>query len=158
MESEPKNNSLIRIATYNIRSGRNSRLEMALRAMRQMNVDLGVLTKARLTGIHTLAAEGYQVRATVATSHYQGGVALFWRDDANVFQVESEQSHGPNVMSFELVTGRRRFLVIGCYIPPSEIDGTTCSHITTARRRKPRLPLIVLGDLNVNFYNLKPND
>jgi hypothetical protein len=79
---------------------------MALRAMRQMNADLGVLTETHLTGIHTLEAEGYQVRAMVATSHNQGGVAIFWRDGADAWQVESERSHGPNVMSFELVTGR----------------------------------------------------
>jgi hypothetical protein len=38
-EAEP-NNEQVRIATYNIRSGRSNRLEMALRAMRQMNVSL----------------------------------------------------------------------------------------------------------------------
>jgi hypothetical protein len=54
-----------------------------------------------------LAAEGHQVWAVV-TSH-----TIFWRECANVFQVESELSHGSNVMSFELVTGRRQFLVVG---------------------------------------------
>jgi hypothetical protein len=39
----------IRIATYNIRSGRAGRLEMALRAMNQMNVDIGILMEAKLT-------------------------------------------------------------------------------------------------------------
>ena len=85
--------------------GWNSQLEMSLCAMRQMNKDLGILTETHLTGVHTRATEGYQVWATVVVSHSQGGVAIFWRDGVDTWQVESEHAHGPNVMSFELVTG-----------------------------------------------------
>ena len=37
------------LATYNVSSGRNGRLEQALRAMKVANVDVGVLTEAKLT-------------------------------------------------------------------------------------------------------------
>ena len=39
----------IRLATYNIRNGRNGGLEAALRAMAQANVDLGVFQETKLT-------------------------------------------------------------------------------------------------------------
>jgi hypothetical protein len=45
---------MIKIATCNIQSGRNSQLEMALRALRLINVDLCFLTEAKLMdGIST---------------------------------------------------------------------------------------------------------
>ena len=37
------------VALYNIRSGRNGGLESALRAMKQMGVDCGVLLETKLT-------------------------------------------------------------------------------------------------------------
>ena len=37
------------LATYNVSSGRNGRLEQALRATKVANVDVGVLTEAKLT-------------------------------------------------------------------------------------------------------------
>ena len=80
---------------------------MSLHTMQQMNADLVILTETHLTGVHTRATEGYQVQATVAVNHSQGGVAIFWCDGADTWQVESEHAHGPNVMSFELVTGRQ---------------------------------------------------
>ena len=44
----------IKLATYNIQSGRGGRLEMALREMAIMNIDAGILTETKLTdGIYT---------------------------------------------------------------------------------------------------------
>jgi len=86
----------IRIATYSIRSGRNGWLEIALRAMKQMNIDLGLFTEAKLTdGIHTRFSSEYTVVATNARVHNQGGVALFYRSSP-FWQVESVKRYGPN--------------------------------------------------------------
>ena len=48
-------------------------------------------------------------------------VALFWRelDDS---EVEEVRKHGPNVISFQLLTGADQFYIVGCYIPPSDIN------------------------------------
>jgi exonuclease III len=145
----------IRIATFNIRSGRGERLIAALRALEQLNVDVGLLTEVKLTDErYTRHSFGYEVAATTAVHHSQGGVALCWRD-TEVSQVEGVHRHGPNVISCELVTGGRRWLVIGAYIPPSEVDGSTCQHILAAQSRRPRLPVIVLGDLNVDLCQVE---
>ena len=98
----PPESPYIKLATYNIQSGRNGRLETALREMACMNVDIGFLTEAKLTdGIYTRYSSGYHVYATEATSPQKGGIALFWRDQSN-WTVESERCHGPNIISCEL--------------------------------------------------------
>jgi endonuclease/exonuclease/phosphatase family metal-dependent hydrolase len=139
---------------YNIRSGRAGRLEMVLRAMNQMNVDIGILTEAKLTdGIHMRQSSGYHVYATSARSHSQGGVALFFHDSAQ-WQVESICRFGPNVISCQLVTGLRQIPVVGAYIPPA--DESTLEFIRQAVGDLPQWcsPLL-LGDLNVNLADLQ---
>ena len=99
-----KKNSDIRFGTYNIQSGRNGRLETCLRAMGQMGLDWGILTETKLTGgIHTRFSSDYHVFATDAASASQGGVALFYRE-SSLFSIESVRRHGPNCLSFQLVT------------------------------------------------------
>lgn len=151
-ESPPKHVP-ITIATYNICSGRKGRLELALRAAAQMNLDLGILTETKLTdGIYTRNSSGYQVVATDAPSKHQGGIALFYRE-SEYWQVESLVKHGPNVISFELVSGRRRTPMIGGYIPPDDL--TTLPHISAALTRfsghRDAKRLVFLGDLNVDL-------
>ncbi len=62
-------------------------------------------------------------------------------------------THGPNVLTFELVTGQMRFFVVGAYIPPSDL-GTMLGHIRQAWSECPRgcEPLLI-GDLNANLIN-----
>ena len=84
----------IKLAMYNIFSGRRSWLEMVLHEMDRMNVDLGILTETKHTGgVNTRESSGYRVLATDAASPHQGGVALFWRDWQG-WSVESERCHG----------------------------------------------------------------
>ena len=142
----------INLATYNIRSGRGGNLEIVLRAMEQMNVDIGILTEAKLTGgIYTRYSSGYNVVATSARVHNQGGVALFYKNSPD-WQVESVRQHGPNVISFQLVAASQRWGVVGAYVPPSDLD--TVEYITQAFEAMPRaISPILLGDLNVDLAN-----
>jgi hypothetical protein len=141
----------IKIATYNILSGRNGRLEMALRELDRLNVDLCFLTEAKLTGgIYTRSGFGYKVFATEAASPNKGGVALIWRDKPNL-SLESEKAHGPNVISCEVKTGHKRFLLVGAYISPSETDGSTTHQIEQAVTGRPGLRTLVMGDFNVDL-------
>ena len=110
----------IKFGTYNIRNGRNGAFESALRGMAQANIDLGVFQETKCTdGIYTRASAGYRVVATDAPRRHRGGVALFYRTSAQ-FAVEEVREYGPNVLSFEVVTGRRRWYIIGCYIAPRQ--------------------------------------
>jgi exonuclease III len=145
----------LNICSYNIMHGGNNRLNQALRCMRMMNMDLGILTETKLTdGRHTRAAEGFDVVATKAKNKHQGGVAIFYRTDKNdKWVIEGTKCFGPNVIRATLVSGRKRWLIIGAYIPPSETDGSTLNYIQSAAHEANN-PIILLGDLNVNLYKM----
>ena len=69
-ESKPTKKDLV-IGTWNIQSGRSTRLDTALRALSIVGVDLLFLTETKLTnGVYTQFSLGYWVLATNATSHH----------------------------------------------------------------------------------------
>jgi len=140
----------IKIATWDIWDGRNARLETALRALNKMGMDLALLTETKLTdGIYTRYSSGYNVIAPNAVSGRQGGVALVYKDSP-YWQVESVEVHDPNIISFEIVSGRRRYALVGLYIPPE--DSTTMMKAQQVLNPlEDRRDLIVMGDLNVNL-------
>ena len=69
-------------------------------------MDLGIFQETKLTdGIYTRGSAKYSVIATDAPIQHRGGVALFHRP-APHFAVEAVQQFGPNVIGFQLATGR----------------------------------------------------
>ena len=143
----------IKIANLNIQDGRNSRLNGALRCMKQMDVDIGVLTETKFSNNKfTKVDEGYTVVGTV-TDGNKGGVVLFYRDGADDWVLESIKTFGPNVIRGTIVSGQKRWYIIGAYIPPSEEDGRTLDCIAQAREsvHNHRWPTLLLGDLNCDL-------
>jgi exonuclease III len=115
-----------RLATYNIQHGGGNNLNKALRAMDQMRIDFGLFTETKIPhNMYTKECDGYTVFATRAESSTCGGVALFYRTASLHWSIEGIRAHGPNVISCTLVSGLRRWSLIGCYIAPSETDGAT---------------------------------
>jgi hypothetical protein len=148
----------IKVATYNIRDGRNSNLEAALRACKQMRINIGVLTETRLsTDRYTRSAYGYTVFFATQTTHFnQGGIALIFTNSL-YFQIKSQQKHGPNVISCILVTGTHRYLIIGAYIP-RPTDTTTLYYISKASECFVGQPNILMGDINVDLQTQTPTN
>lgn len=147
----------LKICTYNIISGRNSRIEQALRCVRSMTIDIAVLTESKLQNDHTINCEGYEIVATTAKSKWQGGVALCYRK-SDVFHLEDTRIFGPNVIRTTIVSGRKKWRLVGVYIPPSEVNGETIQLIQAAASISPNLPLILVGDLNVDLKREILND
>ena len=148
----------LRLATLNIIDGRRNRLNAALRCMKQMNVDIGLLTETKLSNDrYTKSAEGYRVEGTKADIG-KGGIALVYRD-SKAWGLESTRTYGPNVIKTTLVSGQRRWYIIGAYIPPSEIDGATLDCIQQAKdaANNSRWPTIMLGDFNVDIEKPEGN-
>jgi hypothetical protein len=82
----------INIATYNIRDGRNSNLEAALRACEQMRNHFAVLTETKLsTDRYMRSAYDYTVFATKTITTNQGGIAIIFSNTSCYFQVEAQQ-------------------------------------------------------------------
>ena len=97
------------VASWIIRNGRNGGLEGSFRAMDSLGVDISILQETKLAkGIHTRRYRNHSVTATNANSVSQGGVTLFWRE-TDLFEVEKVVKHGPNVITFQLVTGWDQF-------------------------------------------------
>jgi hypothetical protein len=102
-----------------------------------MRIDIGVLTETRLSNDHyTRSACGYTVFATKTMHINQGGVALIFTNNSLHFQIEAQKSHGPNVISCILVTGKRQQRIIGVYIPPA-----TQQHWLTYRKQATALQI-----------------
>jgi exonuclease III len=116
-----------------------------------MNIYVAILTETKITDeCYTHHSCGYEIRALKATSTSQGGVAICWRDN-EISQAEGIRFHGPNVISCEITSGQRRWLLIGAYIPPTKVSNETVNFIEEAHLRQPLLPILLLGDLNVDF-------
>ena len=64
--------------------------------------------------------------------------------------MEEVRQYGPNVLSFEVVSGRRRWYIVGYYIAPD--DAQTIERVVTALGDKPKgTALVVAGDLNTDL-------
>ena len=126
----------IRLATLQIRSGRVGELEVELRALRQGNVDVGILQETKLTDrIHERQGEGYYVWATEAERRHRGRILVVWREDTSC-KVEGIVNFGPNVESFLLTLGLRGWYVVGEYVPPH--DAPAVHHIEQALEVVPK--------------------
>ena len=65
--------------------------------------------------------------------------------------MEAVWEYGPNVLSFEVATGARRWYIIGCYLAPENAE--TIERVVTALGDKPKgTALIVVGDLNTDLW------
>ena len=62
-------------------------------------------------------------------------MALFYRP-LPLFEVEVVLEYGPNVLSFEVATGARRWYIIGCYLAPNNAE--TIELVVTALGDRPR--------------------
>ena len=100
-------------------------------------------------GIYTCGSDGYSVVATDAPSRQCSGVAIFHRP-APHFAVEAVQKFGPNVISFQVATGVRRWYIVACYLAPD--DTSTIERVGEALRELPKgAELLVAADLNINL-------
>ena len=118
--------------------------------MSQANMELGIFQETKCTdGIYTRESDGYRVVATDVPSRHRGGVALFYRP-LPLFEVKAVPEYGPNIVSFEVATGARRWYIIGCYLSPD--DAETIERVVTDLGDRPKgTALIVAGDLNTDL-------
>ena len=94
-------------------------MEAAICALRQGQIEIGVLQEMKLTGgIHTRCTSGYKVWLTQAENRHWGGISIIWREEAG-WKVEGAMRFGTNVVSFTITTGRKIWNVFREYIPPS---------------------------------------
>ena len=113
-------------------------------------MDLGIFQETKVTGgIYTHGSSGCSVIATDAPIRHHCGVVVFHRP-APHFAVEAVQQFGPNVFGFHLVTGARRWYIVGCYLDPE--DTLTIERVVEALKERPKGDeLLVTGDSYANL-------
>ena len=112
MREEESNNDIaiedtgigyIKLATLNIIDARQAGLNATSPCMKQMNVDIAILTETKLTNNkYTRRSSGYSIIATKAEGINCGGVALLYRTEKN-WLLESTKTFGPNVIRATIV-------------------------------------------------------
>ena len=118
--------------------------------MDNLGVDISFLVEMKLTGgVYTRFLSGYSVLASEAPSAWQGGIALFWRGN-NLYEIKETQIWGSNVISLHLIVESTHFLVVGCYIPPSDLATLTCAEAAWRECPAGAHPILV-GNLNLNL-------
>ena len=76
-------------------------------------------------------------------------MTVFHRPAPN-FAVEAVQQFRPNVVSFQLATGGRRWYIVGCYLAPE--DTSRIESVVSALKERPRgSELLVAVDFNTNL-------
>jgi len=126
----------------------------AAKGLEQMGVGLAVLTETKLTDDrYTCLASGFKILTSKATSHNQGGIALFWKENHPGYEVELARTATPNLLTFQLITGDEQFYCMGIYIPPTDTTGVEDLWAAWEACPEGCIPL-VLGDLNINFNKL----
>lgn len=117
-----------------------------------MNMDIAILTETKLPMYHTTNCEGYNITVSEAVSNSKGGVALCVQR-SRYFIVKGTKTHGNNVISTQLVSGNKRWFIIGVYIPPSETDHSTIQAVERAAREveHDNIPVVLIGDLNIDI-------
>jgi hypothetical protein len=141
------------VAAWNIHCGRNAGLASAAKGLAQMGVTVAVLTEMKITDdCYPHFLSGFKVLSSKAASRYQGGIALLWREGHQGVEVEAARILTPNLLTFQLVMGDKRFYCMGVYIPPNDTMGV--EDLRSAWEACPDgcIP-IILGDLNINFWD-----
>ena len=98
---------------------------MAAAGLAQMGVDIAMLQETKFVDEkYTKAASGYTIMCSKAVSIRQGGAGLLWREGDSRFEVKSVAfRNGPNILTFQVLTGDRQYYVVGGYIPPNCCNG-----------------------------------
>lgn len=110
-------------------------------------VDIAVLTETKFKVGGTRRYRGYEVDIVHTENGKQGGVALIHRQ-AEDWCIESIKRYGYNTISAALVSGKRKWSIIGTYIPPSSQAAQTLQDLWKALEDRPAKNIILMGDLN----------
>jgi hypothetical protein len=116
-----------------------------------MGIRAAILTEMKITDDrYPKFTSGYNVIASKATSHKQGGIVLVWKEGHSSFEVEVACVVTPNLLTFQLVMGYKRFYVMGTYIPPNNTKGVDALRAAWNACPDGCAP-IVMGDSNISF-------
>ena len=114
------------VAAWNICCGWGNGLISPAKGLAKMGVGCAILFEMKITNErYARTTLGYKVLVTKAPKKYQVGITLLWQPEQKAFEIEATKIVTPNLITFQLVTGDKRYYVIGIYIPPNGTEGGT---------------------------------
>jgi len=128
-------------------------LEGALRIMTQLDVNIGVLTEAKITDErYTLLHFGHTTLAHEGKSAHEGVVILFLFPPDTTQQRDIKNSHQVlhNMIAATLISDMDKWFLIGTYLAPKADPAMNDINATT---KHPAFPVIILGDINAKINN-----
>jgi hypothetical protein len=78
----------------------------------------------------------------------------FWKEN-NRLCIESPRCIGQNIISFQVISGKKKWKFIGVYILPSEEDRQTIQQLEMELNKQKNDTIIVAGDLNKDYVRLE---
>ena len=120
------------------------------KTLRSVQIRYTTNTSKELTSNH-ISDYIYPIRVHIAVEFiFSGHLLQHTTSPSPLFEVKAVRKYGPNVLSFEVVTGERRWYIIGCYLAPKYSD--TIERVVAALGDKLRgTALLVAGDLNTDL-------
>lgn len=123
---------------------------MAARVMRNLNIDIAILTETRYTAeFYPNTSDGYSIFMARSISHHSGGIALLTRASRN-WHLEDVMVWDENAISSILVSGKLKWILVGAYLPPSADFLPILDKVNEASSSS-NFPLIFIGDFNTQF-------
>ena len=102
-----------------------------------------------MDGIHTRESAGYRILVANTPIQHQVGVVVLFHLLAR-FKLEAHQFHDPNVFSFHLDLGGKKWFFVGCYLVTDY--ASTIERVVTAISQLPNgAAPMVTGDLNTDL-------
>jgi hypothetical protein len=88
--------------------------------MPDIGIRCAVLMEVKISdGKHTKRPEGYEMIISNGKNTKQGEIALLWKKNHPMFDIESANAQAHHIITFHLTTGDNRFYVMAIYIAPT---------------------------------------
>jgi hypothetical protein len=120
------------------------------KGLAKMGAGCAVLLEIKITDdCYARMMSGYKILATKVPSKHQGGIALLWKLDHELFEVEAARIMTPNLITFQLVMGDEQYYIMGIFIPPNDTaegEDLWAAWEACLANCSP----IVMGNLNIN--------
>lgn len=148
----------MKLGTINVQGSSLESLEIVLRSLGKLHLDLTVLTETNLGFYFPRKSQGYQVYEQDlhenGPRNRGGSVALAIRippKDVRIpWYIEDVSFFGRNIIKCTLVSVMKRWDIIGMYLTPVT-DPTENLNMFQSESRSSRNPTVVLGDFNCDL-------
>ena len=118
-------NGLLKMAILNIQGVSLESMEVVLKCLSNLHIDVCILTETNLTYYYPKRSQGYYIYSEESNQR-RGGVAFAIRAPKKQasWHMEGISYHGRNVIKGTLISGVKKWIICGLYLSPT-LDPST---------------------------------